>query len=769
MKQVLQSYKTGELVVVDVPAPAVRPGCVLVRNIASLVSAGTEKHMLEMAKKSLVGKALARPDLVRQVITKARAEGILEAYRQAMNRLDTPVPLGYSCAGIVIDVGTGVEEFSKGDRVACTGSGYASHAEIVCVPKNLCVRIPEGVDFESAAFVALGGIALEAVRLAEVSLGARVVVIGLGLLGQLTVQLLKAAGCHVFGVDLVPAKVQMALEYGAEGGAVIGQADVEAAVREFAPQGADAVIIMAATPSNQPLELAARVARERARIVVAGLVGLNVPREPFFDKELELVVSRAWGPGVFDPLYIEKGIDYPLAYARWTAKRNLEEFLAQIAKGTVEVKHLITHRFPIGRATEAYDLILEGKEPYIGVLITYPGAAEAAKELPKERKVDLKPPLERPSQQKKETIGIGVIGAGLFATTTLLPILERQKGVRLKGIATATGHSGRHAGKKFGFEYCTTNYRELLSDPEIDLVMVLTRHGSHAHFVVEALKAGKHVYVEKPLAVNEDQLRAIVEAYKEAQKKGGQILFVGFNRRFSPFTRWLKERFSGVEEPLAVHCTVNAGPVPPDHWVHDPEQGGGRIISEVCHFVDLIRYLTGSVPVRVYAETLDSEAYKPSDNVVITLKMANGAIGSITYVAGGDKAFPRERIEVFGGGAVGVIDNFRAAAFVQRGRWRRKRSRLGLDRGHRGELEALISAIRAEGEGMSPVAFEEYLSTTLTTFAIEQSLRKGTSVNVELSPSMASISATEGDHLAPSPSKEGAGSGQEHEDGTSEE
>jgi len=732
MKQVLQSYKTGELAVVNVPAPAVRPGCVLVRNVASLVSVGTEKHMLEMAKKSLVGKALARPDLVRQVIAKARAEGILEAYRQAMNRLDTPVPLGYSCAGMVIDVGTGVEGFSKGDCVACTGSGYASHAEIVCVPKNLCVRIPEGVDFESAAFVALGGIALEAVRLAEVSLGARVVVIGLGLLGQLTLQLLKAAGCHVFGVDLASAKVQMAMEYGAEGGAVIGQANVEAAVREFAPQGADAVIIMAATPSNQPLELAAQVARERARIVAAGLIGLEVPREPFFDKELELVVSRAWGPGVFDPPYIEKGIDYPLAYARWTAKRNLEEFLAQIAKGTVEAKRLITHRFPIERATEAYDLILKGKEPYIGVLITYPGAAEVVKELPKERKVELKPPLERPSErreEREEKVSIGVIGAGLFATTTLLPILKRQKGVRLKGIATATGHSGRHAGKKFGFEYCTTDYRELLSDSEIDLVMVLTRHGSHAHFVVEALQAGKHVYVEKPLAVNEDQLRTIIEVYREAEKKDGRILFVGFNRRFSPFTRWLKERFSGVEEPLTVHCTVNAGPVPVDHWVHDPEQGGGRVIGEVCHFVDLIQYLTGSVPVRVHAETLESKAYKPSDNVVITLKMANGSIGSITYVAGGDKAFPRERVEVFGSGAVGLIDNFRMAVFTQEGRRRTKRSLLGIDRGHRGELEILSNAL-LHGEA-PPVDVSEYIATTMATFAIERSLVEGHPQEVE--------------------------------------
>lgn len=728
MKQVIQSYKTGELAVVDVPSPAVKPGFVVVQNMASLVSAGTEKHMLEMAKKSLVGKAMARPDLVRQVVAKARAEGVLEAYHQAVNRLDTPVPLGYSSAGTVIDAGRGVEDFSKGDWVACVGSGYASHAEIVCVPQNFCAKIPEGVDFESAAFVALGGIALEAVRLAELSLGSRVVVIGLGLLGQIATQLLRAAGCHVFGADLAPAKIQMALEHGLEAGAVIGQADVRGAMREFAPQGADAVIIMAAASNNQPLELAAQVARERAKIVATGLINLAVPREPFFDKELELVVSRAWGPGAFDPLYIEKGIDYPLAYGRWTAKRNLEEFLAQLSKGAVSVKHLMTHRFSIEQAAEAYKLILEGKEPYIGVMLTYPEAAKAVKELPKDKKVELKPHSKKTIERTKKAVGIGVIGAGLFATTTLLPVLKRQHGIRLKGIATTTGHSGRHAGGKFGFEYCTTDYKELIADPEIDLIIALTRHSSHAHFVVEALRAGKHIYVEKPLAINEEQLRTVAKAYDEAQKESGPVLFVGFNRRFSPYARWLKERFSNIAEPLAVCCTVNAGPVPSDHWVHDPEQGGGRIIGEVCHFVDLVQFLTGSVPVRVYAETLESKAYKPSDNVVITLKMDNGAISSIAYVAGGDKSYSREKVEILGGGAVGLIDNFKKAIFVRGGRRKVKKSFLSIDRGYEGEFEALISAI--ERGGPPPVAFEEYVKTTMATFAIEQSLVKGKPMGV---------------------------------------
>jgi predicted dehydrogenase/threonine dehydrogenase-like Zn-dependent dehydrogenase len=748
MKQLLQNYKTGRLQIQEVPALPAGSYRVVVRTFASLVSVGTEKSMLELARKSLLGKAMARPDLVRQVIAKAQAEGILEAWRQAMGRLDTPVPLGYSSAGVVIDVGPGVQGFAVGDRVACAGSGYAGHAEVVSVPVNLCVKIPEGVDFESAAFVALGGIALEAVRMARVSLGETVVVIGLGLLGQIAVQLLNAAGCHVIGMDIHPRKAEMALQHGAE--AVATDYSVLSALcrQRTGNHGADAVIILAATPSNEPLERAAELCRERGRIVAAGLVGLQIPRKPFYDKELELVVSRAWGPGLYDPHYTEKGLDYPLAYARWTAKRNMEEFLAQLAKGAIRVDHLITHRFPFDRAPEAYELILEGKEPYIGVLLTYEREPDLSRTVVVKR--DQRGQRGQESQRGQISsvpsvpsalsgpLGVGLIGAGQFAAGTLLPILKGLKGLRFRGVATATGLSARHVADKFGFEYCTTDYHEILKDPEIALVFILTRHGAHAPLVAEALRAGKHVFVEKPLALNPEQLRELVRAYKGPEGldgpsvssvPSGSLLMVGFNRRFSPFAKWLKDRFADIPEPLAVHCTVNAGPVPPDHWVHDPEQGGGRIIGEVCHFVDLIQYLTGSLPVRVYAETLTSRGYKPSDNVVITLKMANGAIGSITYVAGGDKRYPRERVEVFGGGAVGVIENFKAATFIRGGRKMRIRNWLSVDRGHRGEVEALLSAIRAGGP--APVAFEEYVYTTLATFAIEESLRKGTPVRIK--------------------------------------
>lgn len=728
VRQVVQRYKTGELELTEVPHSALRSDMITVQTAVSLVSAGTERYMIDLAKKSLAGKALARPDLVKRVIDKARAEGIAEAYRQAMGRLDTPVPLGYSSAGIVVDVGRDVEGFAIGDRVACAGSGYAGHAETTAVPATLCTRIPDNVTFESAAFVALGGIALEAVRMAQVGLGETVVVIGLGLLGQIAIQLFDAAGCHVIGIDLDTQKTSMARDNGAEAVATDYQSLASLCAQRTNNHGADAVIIMAATSSNEPLEQAADLCRERGRVVATGLIGLEIPRTPFYDKELELVVSRAWGPGIYDSNYTDKNLDYPVAYARWTAKRNMQEFLTQMARGAVTVDHLITHRFPFERALDAYELILEGDEPYIGVLLEYP---EADGTQPDATVVWLNQSGRHPvSAVSGEAIGIGLIGAGQYANGTLLPAIQDLNGLRFRGVATATGLSGRHTGDKFNFDYCTTEYHKLLDDDDVDLVFVLTRHGSHAHFVTDALEAGKHVFVEKPLALNKEQLRAVIDAYQMQRRDNGRhrLLAVGFNRRFSPFTRWVKDRVSTVAGPLAVHCTINAGPVPPDHWVHDPEQGGGRIVGEVCHFIDLIQCLTGSVPLRVHAETLDAAGYTRSDNVVVTLKMVNGAVGSITYVAGGDRRHPRERIEVFGGGTVGVIDNFKTASFTQGGRTDRHRNWLSADRGHRGEIEAVLEALRRGST--PPVPFVEYVYTTLATFAIEDSLRTGQAVTI---------------------------------------
>jgi len=765
MRQLIQSYKTGEIRLVELPRPQVRRGFLLVRTRASLVSVGTERHMVEMARKSLIGKALARPDLVKQVIAKVKTEGFMEAYHQAMGRLDTPVPLGYSAAGVVAEVGPGVDGFSVGDPVAITGSGYAGHAEYNLVPELLAVRIPKvrgmskwgsgevgtedsgvrieglrdsrgetphyttslfnhfpaSLSYEGAAFGALGGIALEAVRMARVQLGDWVAVIGLGLIGQIAVQLLASAGCHVMGMDLSRDRVNMALEHGMELGATSSDEFILAVRERTRNQGVDSVIILAATESSEPLDVAAEIARERGVIVAAGLVPLDVPRKPFYDKELELVVSRAWGPGLYDEGYAKGGRDYPPAYARWTAQRNVAEFLDQIVGGRVSVKHLISHRFSFGDALSAYEMILKGEEPFLGVILEYPSAEVEEETFKRLNVVTLKRSHER--QPVEGSVGVGFIGAGLFAQGTLLPALKklmRGRDIELVGVAASTGLKARHVAEKYGFSYFTSDHRELLEDERINTVFILTRHGSHAPLVCEALKAGKHVFVEKPLCVNETQLNEIIHTHDSRLTTPGSILMVGFNRRFAPAARWLKDKFYSVNEPLMVHMTVNAGYVPPDSWVYDPEEGGGRIIGEVCHFVDLAQYLTGSLPREVFATSLGGTGYRDSDNVNISLTMEKGSMVSIAYVANGDKLFPRERVEVFGGGAVGVIDNFKKGFFYRGGK-KRKFGGLGVDRGHKGELEAFFDALK---EGRQPVDVKEYVATTLTSFAIEKAVRR---------------------------------------------
>ncbi len=763
MKQVIQSYSNGELQLVETPAPQhVGRGAVLVRTRCSLVSAGTEKAMIDVANKSLLGKALARPDWVKQVVAKIKTDGLLEAWRQSQARLDTPMPLGYSSAGVVSAVGPGVTEFTVGDRVACAGSGYASHAEVTSLPRNLCVKIPDGgsgehsrsVSFEEASFVALGGIALEAVRLARPELGQRVVVIGLGLLGQLALQLLKANGCHVLGVDLVAGKLDLARQLGADLVVNGGTSDVVAAVQAFTGgHGADSVIIMASTQSNRPLEQAAEVCRERGRVVATGLVGLEIPRNPFYEKELEFVVSRAWGPGMYDPDYEERDVKYPLPYVRWTAQRNMAAFLDLVAGGGVQIEPLITHCFPFERALEAYEMILEGEEPYVGVVLEYHKDLELKTE-DSDLRIEMSQASTLNSQSltlnsqpstlnsQSSEIGVGLIGAGLYARGTLLPALDKVKGVRRVGVATRSGLSGRHVGDKFGFEYCTTDYHELLADENVQAVLILTRHGSHAHFVAEALRAGKAVFVEKPLALNVEQLREVVRALSvkdlelrtevsQSSTLNPQFLMVGFNRRFAPTTRFVRERLANGAGPLVAHCRCNAGYIPPDSWVHDPQQGGGRIIGEVCHFVDLVHALTGGLTQAVHVAAAGGAQADLRDNLTISLKLDNGSVGSIVYAAGGDKSFPREQIEVFGQGAVATIQNFKSASVTQSGRTSKTgRFSLGVDRGHVEELKAFFHHLR-QGKPQ-PVSMRDYVITTLATFAMEESITRGEAIAVDV-------------------------------------
>ncbi|MEA1927274.1 MAG: bi-domain-containing oxidoreductase [Candidatus Auribacterota bacterium] len=727
MLQVIQSYKTGELRVLQVPAPICREGGVLVRTTASLISAGTEKSGLKLARKNLLGKAASRPDLVKKVWEKVRTEGYMEAYRQAMGRLDSPVPLGYSSAGEVIEVGAEVAGFRIGDRVACFGSPWAAHAEVDYVPKNLSVKVPAGVSDEEAAFAGVGAIALHGIRLLNIGLGDTVVVIGLGLMGLISVQLIKASGGRVIGYDPDQWKCELARELGADGAFGSEEKTRSLVAGLTGGAGADAVIVMAATKSPRPVELAAELAREKALIAVPGLVGLSIPRPLFYEKELRLVIPHSAGPGIDDINYEERGKDYPLPYARWSGQRNLAAFLSLVGEKKVILDKLITHYFPIEKAEQAYQLIGgTSGEKYIGVLLTYPREKKTL-----ERKVVLSP-IRTSSGPLRSSVGVGLIGAGLFAKGTLLPAIKGISWIRLKGIATATGSSGHHTGEKFGFEYCTTDYREILNDSEIDCVLIATRHNLHASLVVESLEKGKDVFVEKPLALDMEELNAIISAYEKSS--GG--LLVGHNRRFSPFSRQVREWLSGISGPLVINCRVNAGYVPPESWVQNRAEGGGRIIGEVGHFIDLIQHLSGSLPARVYADSIvsDTSPGKGSDNLIITLRMKNGSVASITYAADGDKSFPRERVEVFGGDSVCLIDNFRSASFFSSGRTRKKKM-MNVDRGHKAEFRAFFEAVKKNRD--FPVDFSEYIYTTVTTFKIEESLRRGVPLEIEIDKSPA--------------------------------
>jgi predicted dehydrogenase/threonine dehydrogenase-like Zn-dependent dehydrogenase len=724
LKQIIQSYKNGNITLDDVPVPACKGGGVLVKNLASLISVGTEKLMIEMGQKSLLGKARARPDLVRQALAKAKKEGFFSVYKEAMNRLDEPIPLGYSAAGIVQEVGHGVQDLKPGDRVAVAGAGYASHAEMVWVPENLCVPLPEGVDFEAGAFVMLGGIALHGVREAALTLGEKAVVLGLGLLGLLSVQFLKAQGCRVVGLDLDRQKCELARELGADLTLVPGQDDIEEAVANFSQGfGADAVIITAASKGNEPILLAEAIARERARVVMVGVAELSLTRKTFWEKELQFSVSKASGPGSIAPLYEAKGFDYPIAYVRWTERRNLEAFLDLIAQDRVRVHGLITHRFPIQDALQAYELILENREPHIGVILQYPqNGLTTTEKTSAGRKVWLKAPSA--SSEANPTQGLGLIGGGMFTKNILLPALSKISGVPLRGVATTTGVTARHIANKFGFGYATTDYQDILRDASISRVMITTRHNLHGRLVAEALAAGKNVFVEKPLCLTEDELADI-----EANYDGSRFLMVGFNRRFAPLAQEVKSFLKGRVTPLVMTYRVNAGYIPGDSWVHDPDVGGGRIRGEVCHFLDFLLYMADSEPMQVQATAISGSLgkYRPDDNLSITVTLKDGSVGTIIYTAKGSKSFSRERFEVFCEDSVGIIDDFRRGQVVQGGRTRQLK-KFSMDMGYQAEMEVFLCGAPAPAHYNQ--WFNSYVASTRLTFKAVEALRTGETVKL---------------------------------------
>ena len=713
MKQLLQNLKTGQALIAEVPVPTPRAGQALIKTAASLVSAGTERMVVEFAEKSLVGKARSRPDLVRQVIDKARREGLLTTTQAAFNKLDEPMALGYSSAGTIVALGENMDGFHIGQRVACAGGGYAVHAEYATVPRNLLAPIPDHLDLESAAFATLGAIALHGFRLANPQLGENVAVIGIGLLGLMTMQIAASAGCHVIGIDLDPARVELAESLALS---ACSRDQAESATGAFtANRGVDAVIICADTKSNDPVQLAGQIARDRARIVATGAVGLDIPRKIYYEKELSFINSRSYGPGRYDPSYEEGGADYPIGYVRWTEGRNLEAVVDLLASGKLKVEKLITHRFPIAEATEAYEVITGKKEePFIGVLLTYPET----------EKRELETKIEFPAiTHHSSLVNLGMIGAGLFANATLLPAIKKTD-ISLVGIASAGGLKAQHAAQKFGFSYATSSADEIINDENINTVAILTRHDLHADLVVQALKAGKHVFVEKPLAVNSNQLSVISEQLRNTQYG---ILTVGFNRRYAPLARELAAFYANRVEPLHIHYRVNAGYIPLKHWIHDPEQGGGRIIGEGCHFIDFLTFLVGETPASVTAYALPDNGKYREDNVTMTFTFPDGSIGVIDYLANGDKSVPKERVEVFGGGQVATLNDYRSLEMVHKGKRKIIKNRLGQDKGWKDEMIALVDAVKS---GKPPIPYEQLIGGTKASFAAVESLRRGERVEI---------------------------------------
>ena len=722
MRQMLQNFRTGELKIEEVPAPALQPGGVVVRNHYSLVSAGTERAAMAFAHQGLIGKARSRPDLVRQVVNKVRTDGLVATYRSAMERLNTFVPLGYSSAGEVLEVGAEVPDVTRGDLVACAGAGYASHSEMVFVPKNLVVKLPEDVSTRQGAFATLGAIALQGVRRADLTPGERVAVIGLGLVGQLTVQILHAYGFPVLGLDVDPGRVEGARRWSMERYGVIGRDDVDGMALAFSNGvGVDAVVVTASTNTSEPVELAGRILRERGRVSVVGDVGMDVPRRLYYDRELDIRMSRSYGPGRYDPVYEEWGVDYPIAYARWTEHRNMEEFLRLVALGRLNVDEMTTHTFPIDQARDAYKLILENPdhEPFLGVLLEYPTT-----DRPVERRLELGSPVGLQGRGSG-VVKVGLIGGGLFAKGTILPALKKLDQVQVRAVATATGKTAQDLAKRNGCDYATTDYRELLEDKEIDLVIIATRHNLHASVAVEALRAGKHVYVEKPLALNLDELQSVARV---ASGSPG-LLTVGFNRRFAPLVIEAKRHFVNRSTPLLAHYRINAGAVPADHWVHDPVEGGGRILGEVCHFVDLLQFLVGAPPRSVFASRLPANGRHvlADDNVLVALEFADGSRGSVLYSALGADSMPKEMLEVMGDGRSVRLDNFRTLDLYRGSRKSTRKS--GGDKGHNGQFRSLVDSI-LQGGG-PPIPLEEVLLSSMATLCVVRSLSEAASVQVD--------------------------------------
>ena len=713
MKAVLQDMKSGALSVGDVPPPTLQNGGVLVQVTRSVISLGTERSIIALAKKGPIGKAQDRPDLARKVLNRAKQEGLWNTYQVVKNLLASPIPLGYSCAARVIAVGRDVSELRAGDRVACAGLGFANHAEVNYIPRNLATPIPEGVSDDGAAFVAIASIAMHGLRLAHLSLGESVLVLGLGLVGQISVQLARAAGATVIGFDPDPVKVELAKRSGARI-ADTNARDLLTQIRDATGgHGVDAVLICAAAKTDAPLKLAAQASRLRGRVISVGDVPLNLDRRAFFEKEIEVCVSRSYGPGRYDPSYEVRGHDYPLPYVRWTERRNMSAFLELLAQRAVDLTPLITHRYDIENAEAAYEVVTgaEGKRA-LAIVLEYPNGHDVA--VPS-RAIHLR--TGRP--QTDSVVRLGVIGAGQFAKGILLPEFRKHRDVQFVGVCTVSGLTSRSPAERYGAQFATSDAMEILGDERINTVVVATRHDQHADLVAAALRAGKAVFCEKPLATSAAGLDTVIDALNASAAT--PRLLVGFNRRFSPLAVAARDFVRQGSAPQSILYRVNAGAVQPDSWVIDPVSGGGRIVGEVCHFIDFACFLTGSIPVRLFAEQVAAAGERVSDreSVSVTASFADGSVAIIQYVACGDTSVAKERVEVAAAGRTAILDNFRTLSLHDDNRGRHRRS-MNQQKGHAEEVAEFVRCL-STGEGM-PIDIETQLAVTRATFAIESSI-----------------------------------------------
>src|ERR1700733_249533 len=709
MRALLEDMKTGRVAAYDVPAPELREGGILVRTAFSAISAGTEKASVEAGRKSLLKKAMARPDLVKQVLEYAQSNGVKAARQKVQARLETLTALGYSCSGFVLEVGAGAMGFQPGDRVACAGVGYASHSEVNFVPANLAVRIPDGVGLDAASLTTIGAIAVQGVRQANVTFGETVAVIGVGLVGVLAIQILRAAGCRVVAIDISGDRAATAVSLGAHLGVNTGDLGLERAVANFSRYGVDAALITAATKSADPLELAAKLLRDRGRISVIGDVGMGVSRSNMYKKEISLSMSRSYGPGRYDPRYEEGGQDYPIGFVRWTEKRNMEAFLDLLSGGSLQVETLLARRFPVEEGEGAYAAVEGGS--YTGIIDYH---------APTDGRVAPRPSTATHVHQArpKDKLRVGCIGAGGFARGVIFPLLRSSVGVILESVATSTGAAATSARTGFGFTMAESP-SELLANPNADVVFILTRHDSHAAYMERDLEKGKRVFVEKPLAINREQLEMVQKAYVRALAENrSPFLMVGFNRRFSPLTKRLKDFFSGRTEPMLVHIRCNAGFIPRDSWIQDPENGG-RIIGELCHFVDWARAVVGCPMETIIAAALPDAGRYSRDNVTVIIGFKDGSVANLLYAANGDRAVAKEYFEVFSGSSIARIDDFKALHLSRNGKTATLKS--NGDKGHRREMELTIEAMK-RGED-APIPFEELVEVAKATLAVGDAIR----------------------------------------------